>query len=233
MSVLNYSRTDYIDPILGGVEILNRSFDTSKKGTLGMIVKKGSQYFGLTALHVLIDYHGEGSDLHNLDNYSGFNSELIDDRNGIIIQPAVQGYKSGLVLKQPEYFDPDNDAGIYILMGRTFNPNQHINAMEGKIERILTSTELIQGTKVKKMGIGTNETHGIIESVNENGKMTIVADPKDGHDVSAGGDSGAIWCLNNNEKWLTAIGLHSEGKGPAAIAYSLSKIFLKLKIELL
>ena len=204
-------RTDRVDPVLGGVEIINATLDPEHIGTLGAIVfDQNNSPMALSNHHVFVANHTNGAQNEGV-NQPG--TAAPDDRIGAVVRS-----------------NRNLDCAVAAL-----NTTRHISTsiidFPGGIKGVI---EPAIGMQVTKSGRTTDTTTGMIEGVNGN-NIIIVPIPGQFQELSLNGDSGAIWLEKSSH---AAVGLHFAGETLAdpdkerAVAKIISRVASALDIKL-
>lgn len=179
-----------INPLKGGINIGNAKFNTY--GTLGIVLKQktSGELMALTNHHVVKRRKGR--------------------RGNVIVQPAFRERSSRFVIGNLHRWSKKLDCASIKL-------NNNRSATIGEIQyfdkKIKTTQSPFIGMAVKKSGVKTGVTFGIIASITSNlRKIRIVANPQkpaDNNEISDSGDSGAVWVTD--EVNAKAVALHWGG----------------------
>ncbi len=202
---------DRHDSLSGGIEILNSYLFDS--GTMGAILYDANDNLvGLSNHHVLYGSKGQDGDT--------------------VIQPKQD-------VTQPMDIIGNLIAGSQKYDCAIFSINANRNGEEARVlelaNRITTVQDPVHGLAVKKSGVASDVTGGIIDGVGADGSFCIVADPArpNPNDVLATfGDSGSIWVLDDGQGDV-AVGLHYAGEqdGSKAYAYNIRLVTKTLAIH--
>ncbi len=182
--------------LIGGIRIRN-SRHKNLGGTLGAVFydKHTGKPFGISSRHVLVD-----------DESFSFR------RSFKVIQPNLvwrKEYEIGTVKTGiPSELDC---VRFEIDSQRPVNKEDSVLGIKGRITGI--EQEIVLGAKVMKSGARTGVTYGIIVCESICRKRFVIYPDDDyklvDNELSLGGDSGAIWLLNDGS--MRAVGLHILG----------------------
>jgi hypothetical protein len=202
---------DRHDNLRGGIEILNSYLFDS--GTLGAILyDANNNLVGLSNHHVL--YGGKGQD----------GDTIIQPKQDVAQPTDIVG---NLITGSQKY-----DCAI-------FSVNANRNSEEARILELTNKITAVQdpthGLPVKKSGIASDVTGGIIDGVGVDGSFCIVqnpARPNPNNVLATFGDSGSIWVLDDGLGDV-AVGLHYAGEqdGSKAYAYNIRLVTKTLDIH--
>lgn len=223
--VLENARDARFDPIVGGINIGNDRFPTI--GTLGAVVydKSGDRGpLGITCHHVLM-----------LDNEVGA-AEYYDkimqpnDENSESIISTIEYVKKNYADRELDYciFEIPVVDKVNYTYSRAFSRNIYELPHKFGLQGIKIAPRI--GDNVIKSGRTTGVTKGCIDGISQNGVLTIKKRNSQDPKLSAHGDSGSIWLMDDTSN--LAVGLHYAGDaGIVAYANSMKKIAEKANIE--
>ena len=191
MEVLSNLRADRL---LGGLQI-NNDVLGKYPGTLGLVVSVNGIYYGLTAAHVI------------------FGSDLDRGEDGNIYQPYCIICAADLLIGNADLdgliYSKILDYCLFPLGGRQIEYEQSINYFPEIIDNY--SMPFLD-QRLKKYGATTKDTYGIVVGV-EGNRVYIAKDHQhprsdEWKDISAPGDSGAVWINDFNE----VVALHTSAE---------------------
>jgi hypothetical protein len=214
------SPMDVSRPLVAGVSIGLKN-NSSAAGTLGMFVRNGGNEFFITAAHVL-------------------------DGDGRVCQPAPSDHTCGMAVGQRVKWADEVDAALV-------NVNDvESNQVYNRVQFAGIRTASCEDTYVKKYGRSTRSTKGLIGgfgtyevllddevSSNIRGFTIVPLDSKNLYDeeISAPGDSGAVWYVTDGDGKNWGVGLHVGGESDPepekelAVATNLTEVFYKLGLN--
>jgi hypothetical protein len=181
----------------GGIEI--RNIHTYEKGTLGVVMRhESASIVGLSNHHVLIGADGRNNDA--------------------VSQPLVSHPQNNDIIGRVIKNSPTYDCAIVELNNRR---QYDISIYELTKHLTRAAANISNGIQVAKSGITTGVTYGIIDGFDDRGVICLSPNstkPNPGNILSAGGDSGSIWIVDDLAR-DTAIGLHYRGSIDGRLAY--------------
>jgi hypothetical protein len=197
----------------GGIEIQNPFLFGS--GTLGGIfINENNEIVGLSNYHVLVGKHGR--------------------LNDEIIQPKVDNINNDDIIGNLYKWNEKFDCAVFKINNKRLNNVGRIIGYESKITR---TRNPILGELVKKSGIATDITFGIIDGINSaEGSFNIVPNiekQSNSDSLTEHGDSGSLWVLDMDTS-CEVIGLHYQGDidNKRAYAYNIKDVFKQLNINI-
>lgn len=194
----------------GGIHVQN--INSSESGTMGcMAHDEQGRLVGITNEHVIY-----------------YNGTAMDEK---IVQPGNPGSPNANIIgKLYRVFPPLDCAAFLINNSRPVDPKFII----GFNAPVTKPVKPIVGGHVKKSGVMTEITYGIIEDLINDHWMTIGpnpsrADPED--PISMNGDSGSIWVADISEE-TRPVALHSQGNSSnIATASNIFSVLKKLNVQ--
>jgi len=213
---VNHQRIEQrFEELSGGIEI--RNSDLFGSGTLGAIfLNENNELVGLSNHHVLVG----DDDLGRRD----------DD----IIQPNLHNATTDDIIGKLNNWDKKYDCAIFTINDIRANKLGFIIGFQNQISGF-KDPEI--NDLVKKSGVATDITFGIIDGISADDSFSIVLNPaksKPGDIIASSGDSGSLWVLDQDTSTIV-VGLHWGGDtGPlkGAKAFNINKVMKSLNIKL-
>ncbi|WP_157263001.1 hypothetical protein [Pedobacter steynii] len=199
--------TNAVRPLRGGLQIFGeRYLGSEHRGTLGCIFNLNGHFLGLTNYHVLYGRLDEDE-----VRQRAVGKELVFQNDGNPPDKAI-----GRCFRAFDMLTDYATVEIDPQVGRI----PEINGFPGSTDPILIApiNKLKIGfTKVKKSGIITGITYGLVDgrSLVYPGKFTIIPDPNAPKaPLSKKGDSGAAWIINDASENVRLAILHTGSETP-------------------
>jgi hypothetical protein len=195
----------------GGIEILNSYLFDS--GTLGAILYDANgNMVGLSNYHVLYGSKGQDGDT--------------------VIQPKEDPTQPADIIGNLVTGSQQYDCAIFSINANRTSEEAQIFAFQHKITG---SRDPVQGIAIKKSGVASDVTYGIVDGVSADGSFCIAANPvraNPGNILATFGDSGSIWVVDDDQGNV-AVGLHFAGEqdGSKAYAYNIKLVTKTLGIH--
>src|SRR5690606_16628977 len=177
------------NPLPGSIAIVNKLIRLNH-GTLTCILGDANNVaYGVSCFHVIMGRHGNAI-------------------GGSILQPLINNNTN--IIGQANLYncrvDAEADCAAFPIINR-----QVLNRIYPFNEPLTKMSIPTVGQPVKKSGITTGVTFGRVESVSLNySKVTIGINPgkPNAGKLTNGGDSGALWVLDDNSSYLQGIAMH-------------------------
>ncbi|HMG68366.1 MAG TPA: hypothetical protein VK588_11800 [Chitinophagaceae bacterium] len=195
--------------LTGGIEIEN-PYEGSR-GTLGAILLNSeNRPVGLTNYHVLFGKNGQLNDM--------------------VVQPAKLQPPREDIVGIITGGTPQLDCACFII-NNSRDIDRGIFQASANLANKLAPTH---GLLVRKSGVATDVTYGLIDGIGADNSFSIVNHPvkaNDGNILSSAGDSGSIWVSDSDPS--LGVGLHFIGDvdGRRARAYDLGAVMIALSIH--
>ena len=205
------------DKLQGGIEIQNSDL-ANNAGTLSCIVKDvDGNKFGISCHHVIF-------------------GEFENGIGGAIIQPGIENSRNiiGVANKFNSIVDRERDIVAFPLSARSDLDSSHIFKFSSSLA---FAKSPVVDDLVKKSGISTSVTFGIIEAVSINNWRIVVRQNNEkmaeNSLLTDNGDSGSLWVLDNNSTRLQGVAIHTEVSDDEmfAIGTSLKYVFTQFKLK--
>ena len=197
-------------PLQGGLSIGPKR---SGAGTLGVLVRRGKQNCILTADHVA----EAGAEIHQPAPQDGLGHARIGE-----VVERREDWKALLVRLDKVEKKVEKKGLAKLLAPKDVELRPVGTLLDLPRMRAVASLEDCSNlwaarTVVVKSGRTTGVTRAVIDGIDSDGVMSLVA-AKKGQEISCGGDSGAIWCTEDG----VALGIHYAGSVPGAAPLALA-----------
>lgn len=199
------------NPLIGGIEVENANGINS--GTLACILyDNNNQLVGLTNRHVLVSSNTQPNDP--------------------VIQPAKIIVSNADIIGNMYRVSAQYDCATFLINNSRAVQPLVIYGFQSPISQ--QTAIPVYGDRVKKSGMISEITYGIIDGSSTEGWFSIVSDPQADNQgpIVQEGDSGSLWVLSSNVETV-AVGLHYQSNPDftRAFAFSINLVLNKLGLH--